>query len=281
MEKYGFVYIWYDRKYKRYYIGSHWGTENDGYVCSSNWMNKAYKRRKEDFKRRILTKVTSSKKDLLLKEQEWLDKIDPLKIKKGKDSKYYNLNLNVNDYWHTYDESFSSIKEKISIRTKEAMKKDDVRKKFEEGLKNRDTRSSDLEVRQKRRESMLKTMEEKFPVKNRKSPLTQEQRFEYYSNKAKDMHSNMTEEQKKIRSRNLSKSLKGYKMRLGQTNSEEHRKNISHSLKGKIHKRHNIMINGIFYESTIKAEKDLGISASTINRRLNSNNYENWIRISD
>ena len=23
-EKYGFVYIWHDRKHKRYYIGSHW-----------------------------------------------------------------------------------------------------------------------------------------------------------------------------------------------------------------------------------------------------------------
>ena len=29
-EPYGFVYIWYDRKYKKYYIGSHWGYENDG-----------------------------------------------------------------------------------------------------------------------------------------------------------------------------------------------------------------------------------------------------------
>lgn len=27
MEKYGFVYIWYDRKRKMYYIGSHYGTE--------------------------------------------------------------------------------------------------------------------------------------------------------------------------------------------------------------------------------------------------------------
>ena len=35
MEKYGFVYIWFDRKHKRYYIGCHWGHEDDGYVCSS------------------------------------------------------------------------------------------------------------------------------------------------------------------------------------------------------------------------------------------------------
>ena len=44
MEKYGFVYIWYDRKHKRYYIGSHWGSEDDGYICSSTHMNHAFNR---------------------------------------------------------------------------------------------------------------------------------------------------------------------------------------------------------------------------------------------
>ena len=33
MEKYGFVYLWYDRKRKMFYIGSHWTTETDGYIC--------------------------------------------------------------------------------------------------------------------------------------------------------------------------------------------------------------------------------------------------------
>jgi hypothetical protein len=54
MEKYGFVYIWFDRKHKRFYIGCHWGKENDGYVCSSPWMKQAYKHRPQDFKRKIL-----------------------------------------------------------------------------------------------------------------------------------------------------------------------------------------------------------------------------------
>lgn len=38
MSKYGFVYIWFDRKHHRFYIGCHWGHEEDGYICSSNWM---------------------------------------------------------------------------------------------------------------------------------------------------------------------------------------------------------------------------------------------------
>lgn len=54
MSKYGFVYLWFDRKHKRYYVGCHWGTEDDGYICSSQWMHQSIKYRPQDFKRRIL-----------------------------------------------------------------------------------------------------------------------------------------------------------------------------------------------------------------------------------
>lgn len=36
MNKYGFIYLWYDRKHKRYYIGAHWGLKNDGYIWWNN-----------------------------------------------------------------------------------------------------------------------------------------------------------------------------------------------------------------------------------------------------
>ena len=74
-EKYGFVYIWYDRKYKRYYIGCRWGNENDGYVCSSPWMKQGYKHRSEDFKRRILARVYTNKKDLLENYKKFAQKL--------------------------------------------------------------------------------------------------------------------------------------------------------------------------------------------------------------
>ena len=61
MEKYGFVYIWFDKKHKMYYIGCHWGTETDGYICSSNRMKNAYRRRPKDFKRKILENVNDRK----------------------------------------------------------------------------------------------------------------------------------------------------------------------------------------------------------------------------
>lgn len=75
MEKYGFIYIWFDRKHKRYYIGSHWGTETDGYVCSSNWMRNAYRRRPDDFKRKIIISNINDRKQLLEKEHYFLSKI--------------------------------------------------------------------------------------------------------------------------------------------------------------------------------------------------------------
>lgn len=151
MEKYGFVYIWYDRKHKRYYVGSHWGQENDGYVCSSTWMMKAYKIRPDDFKRRIIKKVRTNRKELLEEEFRYLSMIknDEIKVR------YYNLNIKSTGHWSSYPDNVKSIREKISIRTKEAMYRDDVRENYVEGLKKRNTRSSEVKVREKRRQSMI------------------------------------------------------------------------------------------------------------------------------
>jgi hypothetical protein len=83
----GFVYRWYDKKHDRYYIGSHWGNENDGYISSSSWMKQAYRLRRNDFTREILVKISTSKTDLLLEEQKWLDIIKDDEFGK----RYYNL----------------------------------------------------------------------------------------------------------------------------------------------------------------------------------------------
>lgn len=110
MEKYGFVYIWFDRKHKRYYIGAHWGFENDGYICSSPWMLKAYRRRPKDFKRKILQRIYSSRKETFLMEEKYLKMIKPEEIK----TKYYNLNTKVSDYWHNYEQVRMTVGQKIS-----------------------------------------------------------------------------------------------------------------------------------------------------------------------
>lgn len=37
------------KKHSKYYIGSHWGTEDDGYICSSKNMRDNYRYRPHDF----------------------------------------------------------------------------------------------------------------------------------------------------------------------------------------------------------------------------------------
>jgi hypothetical protein len=97
MEKYGFVYIWYDKKRKMFYIGCHWGTETDGYICSSNRMRDAYRRRPQDFKRRIIKQIYSNRKELLNEEHKLLSMIKDEELGK----KYYNLQKKHFGHWST------------------------------------------------------------------------------------------------------------------------------------------------------------------------------------
>jgi hypothetical protein len=95
MEQYGFVYLWYDKKHKRYYIGCRWGSENDGYICSSTWMKQGYKHRPGDFRRKILSKVYTNRKDLLEEECRWLSMIKEDELGK----RYYNLHNHHFGHW--------------------------------------------------------------------------------------------------------------------------------------------------------------------------------------
>ena len=109
-EKYGFVYIWRDNKKGKYYIGCRWGDINDGYICSSNWMLKTYKRRPNEFKRRILKTNILCRKQLLLEEYCWLSMIKEEELGK----KYYNLHNHHFKHWSINEQSRLTIGEKIS-----------------------------------------------------------------------------------------------------------------------------------------------------------------------
>jgi hypothetical protein len=113
MEKYGFVYLWYDKKHKRYYVGCHWGTVDDGYICSSTWMKSSYLRRPNDFKRRIL-KTSLSREQMYIEEQYYLDLQKP----EEKKIRYYNLNTKNGDPWHKHPLKNASVGQKISYSKK-------------------------------------------------------------------------------------------------------------------------------------------------------------------
>jgi hypothetical protein len=108
----GFVYIWLDKKYYRFYIGSHWGPEDDGYICSSPWMKRSYRKRPESFKRRILARVNTNRYDLLNEEYRWIKMIKKEELGK----RYYNLkNCNKNYWWlDTASAQGIEVRKKIS-----------------------------------------------------------------------------------------------------------------------------------------------------------------------
>lgn len=112
-DKFGFVYIWRDRKHKRYYVGCHWGNIDDGYICSSRWMRKSYRRRPKDFKRRILS-VHKTREEMRNEENRILSMISSIELGK----KYYNIYNHGFNHWSTDEIKRHIISEKISKATK-------------------------------------------------------------------------------------------------------------------------------------------------------------------
>lgn len=55
-----FVYCWSDFATNKLYVGSHKGTPEDGYICSSKPMMEEYTKRAQDFSRQILAFGTHS-----------------------------------------------------------------------------------------------------------------------------------------------------------------------------------------------------------------------------
>lgn len=106
--KEGFIYIWFDRKRKMYYIGCHWGTIDDGYICSSNRMRDAYRRRPQDFKRKILQSKIN-KEQLLIEEHKWLSKIQDSEL----GIKYYNLRNHMWGHWSQDETRSLQVKDKL------------------------------------------------------------------------------------------------------------------------------------------------------------------------
>ena len=136
MEKHGFVYIWYDRKHKRYYIGCHWGCIDDGYICSSTWMKSSYKRRPFDFKRRILKTNILNKKKMYEEEYRFLSLIKNDELGK----KYYNLCNHQFNHWSSNEIKVKEIGEKISTTNTGKKRKphsEETRRKMSEAAKNR------------------------------------------------------------------------------------------------------------------------------------------------
>ncbi|HET8688462.1 MAG TPA: hypothetical protein VFM18_17765 [Methanosarcina sp.] len=83
-----FIYVWFDRVRKMYYVGSHYGKLDDGYTSSSRWLSGEIQYRPSDFRRRII-KICSSKEEMLAIEYKLISLIP----EDQKGIRYYNVKL--------------------------------------------------------------------------------------------------------------------------------------------------------------------------------------------
>lgn len=97
LDYFGYVYLWFDRKNKMYYIGSHYGSVEDSYICSNKWMKAAYKKRPQDFKMRVLKYLEIDDLKLLQQyEQHYLNMILDSELSTSANviagcNRYYNM----------------------------------------------------------------------------------------------------------------------------------------------------------------------------------------------
>lgn len=110
--KYGFVYVWYDKGRKMFYVGCHWGSTDDRYICSSNRMRDAYYRRPEDFKRRVVVSNIPSRAELFDEEFKWLSLIDDEELA----TKYYNIRKWHANHWSSLSDARSIAKKSGDAR---------------------------------------------------------------------------------------------------------------------------------------------------------------------
>lgn len=163
--KYGFVYLWMDIKKNKFYVGCHWGTIDDGYICSSNWMLKTYKRRPGTFRRKILTSNISCRKEMLKEEYRWLSMIKEEELGK----KYYNIHNHHFNHWTTNENTKLIIGKKISkanIGKKSHMisHTEESKQKIRDSLRKSDKQKNKFtpEVRKKLKEARAKRTEKDF-----------------------------------------------------------------------------------------------------------------------
>ena len=303
-DKYGFVYLWYDRKHKRYYIGCHWGNISDTYICSSRWMKNAYKRRPSDFTRKILSTGLPSKKVMFEEEYKWLSFIKP--EEKGK--RYYNVRILPPTHWSTCEKSHQSVTEKLRERTTALHQDPEFREKFLAGRQRMKGRKQTPESIEKRRTTMIETLAEKFPLdKRRPQPYKwgSEEHKLRVSEASKRSAANRTEEEKAEWSRNMSEKMKGVgKGKKKGPLSDEIKAKISSKLKGiprpkevvekvsaaqkgrtpndnqkayyeRVSK--SVIIDGVKFVSYSEASREIGVNVQTIINRTKSSNFPNYL----
>ena len=103
-----FVYCWTDKVNNKLYVGSHKGSADDGYVCSSKYMMEEYNRRPQDFSRQIVARGKHA--DIRKLEAKILQSVDA-KLNEG----FYNRHNNDGFYFDGWTKDSISEEHKINM----------------------------------------------------------------------------------------------------------------------------------------------------------------------
>ncbi len=106
-----FVYCWTDHKTNMLYVGSHRGTESDGYICSSKPMLAEYTQRPHDFTRQII--ATGNTEDIRELEHRIL-----LSSNAANDLEFYNIGHGGGRFYRKGVKMTEEHKKKISEANK-------------------------------------------------------------------------------------------------------------------------------------------------------------------
>jgi len=112
-----FVYCWTDNLTGKLYVGSHRGTDDDGYICSSKYMMNEYKLRPNDFTRQII--AHGSTEDIRELEHQIL-----VATKAANSDEFYNISHGGGRLYRKGVTMSEEHKQKISAANKGKLKND-------------------------------------------------------------------------------------------------------------------------------------------------------------
>ncbi|MDR3503036.1 MAG: NUMOD3 domain-containing DNA-binding protein [Legionella sp.] len=177
-------------------------------------MRNSYRRRPEDFKRRILTNNILDRKQTLIIENRWLQLIKDEELGK----RYYNLrNLDFN-HWTTEEDKLLTVGQKISKSHKE-------NPNWGSWCKGR---KASEEEKEKHRKPRSEETKEKISKSCSGKVHTEEMNKKKSERQTGKKRGPMTEEQKQKISKSLTGKISPIK---GIPKSEEHKRKISETLK--------------------------------------------------
>lgn len=129
--KEAFVYCWTDKLTNRLYVGSHKGTRDDGYICSSKWMLEEYNKRPEDFSRQII--ADGDEPDIRRLEARILQSANA-----AYDDGYYNKHMNDGFYFAgwTTETLTETHRKNMSIAATKRLRTPEHMQKLHEGRRN-------------------------------------------------------------------------------------------------------------------------------------------------